>query len=124
MNYLVCIGSNAGQARNMELARRELKVLFPEVAFSAEIMTQPIGMKRSDPFANQLARFSAPISPAEVEQLLKQIERKSGRSREEKALEVVRLDLDLLMAGSRPLRSDDLQRSFVRQLMVDFWPFG
>lgn len=121
MNYLICLGSNTEQDRNMALARRELEARFPGVAFSAELTTEPIGMSRStSPFANQLARFTSEASPTEVKSVLKEIERKAGRKAEEKALEVVRLDLDLLMADGRPLRSDDLQRRFVQQLLADF----
>lgn len=120
-HYLICLGSNTEPARNIALAHEELKRLFPDVCFSTQLTTEPIGMKHSkDPFLNQLARFSAEASPAEVRQQLKMIERKAGRRAEEKGLEVVRLDLDLLMADDEPLRSDDLQRSFVQQLLAEF----
>ena len=102
----------------MALARSELRKRFPDVSFSPELTTEPLGMKHSTaPFINQLARFASEDSSSEVQQQLKQIEQGVGRCPEEKALEIIRLDLDLLMADDYPLRSADLQRSFVKQLL-------
>lgn len=121
MNYLICLGSNTEQDYNMALARRELQALFPDVTFSAQLLTEPIGMKHSlAPFVNQLARFTSPDSPSMVKQQLKDIEWRAGRRPEEKAQETIRLDLDLLMVDGAPLKSDDLQRSFVKQLLDHF----
>ena len=121
MNYLICLGSNTEQDYNMALARRELQALFPDVTFSVQLLTEPIGMKHSlAPFANQLARFTSPDSPSMVKQQLKDIEWRAGRRPEEKAQETIRLDLDLLMVDGAPLKSDDLQRSFVKQLLDYF----
>ncbi len=71
-------------------------------------------------FINQLARFSSDVQPKEIEQQLKEIEHLAGRTPEEKALEVVRLDLDLLMADEEVLRPKDLQRDFVQQLLKPY----
>ncbi|MGN0067048.1 MAG: 2-amino-4-hydroxy-6-hydroxymethyldihydropteridine diphosphokinase [Bacteroides sp.] len=121
MNYLICIGSNTEPASHLAFARRELQRRFPDVWFSPEEVTAPIGMRRNQAsFINQLARLSSDAQPKEIEQQLKEIEHLAGRTPEEKALEVVRLDLDLLMADEEVLRPKDLQRDFVQQLLKPY----
>lgn len=121
IHYLICMGSNTEPSHHMALARCELQRLFTDVSFTPELTTEPLGMKHSTaPFVNQLARFTSQASPSEVQQLLKQIEHTAGRRPEEKALEIIRLDLDLLMADGHPLRKEELQRSFVKQLLTQF----
>lgn len=121
MNYLICIGSNTEPASHLALARRELQHCFPDVWFSTEVVTAPIGMRHNQAsFINQLARLSSDAQPKEIEQQLKEIEHLAGRTPEEKALEVVRLDLDLLMADEEVLRPKDLQRDFVQQLLKPY----
>lgn len=118
MNYLICMGSNTEPANHLAFARKELLRRFPDVRFSSEEVTAPIGMRHNPAsFINQLARFSSDVQPKEIEQQLKEIEHLSGRTPEEKAHEVVRLDLDLLMADEQVLRPKDLQRDFVQQLL-------
>lgn len=112
------MGSNTEPAGHLALARRELQLRFPDVWFSPDVITAPIGMRRNQAsFINQLARFSSDVQPKEIKQQLKEIEQLAGRTPEEKALEVVRLDLDLLMADEEVLRPKDLQRDFVKQLL-------
>lgn len=99
----------------MEAARGRLRAAFPDVRFSSEAETTPIGMRRRAPFANQVAEFTSPLTPGEVERELKRIEREAGRKPEEKTLEIVRIDLDLLSAGGRVLKPADWTRDYVVQ---------
>ena len=111
MNYLICMGSNTEPVNHLAFARKELLRRFPDVRFFSEEVTAPIGMRHNPAsFINQLARFSSDVQPKEIEHLF-------GRTPEEKAHEVVRLDLDLLMADEQVLRPKDLQRDFVQQLL-------
>lgn len=115
------MGSNTEPASHLALARRELQHRFPDVWFSPEEVTAPIGMRHNQAsFINQLACLSSDAQPKEIEQQLKEIEQLAGRTPEEKALEVVRLDLDLLMADEEVLRPKDLQRDFVQQLLKPY----
>lgn len=116
MNYLVCIGSNEGREEHMSLARHELTARFDQVRFSAELETEPLDMSHSGQFTNQLVRFVSDASPQDVNRQLKEIERLAGRCPEDKAHEVVKLDLDLLMVDEKVMRNDDLERDFVKQL--------
>ena len=57
MVYTVCIGSNEEREANLALARRRLAESFPGIRFSHEEETQPLALRRTAPFSNQLARF-------------------------------------------------------------------
>lgn len=115
MVYTVCIGSNEEQRRNLELARLSLRQLFPDIRFSHEVDTQPVDISRQALFANQLARFTSPLTAPQVISLLKQTERKAGRRPEEKPLGIVRLDIDLLTGDDQVYRPADMERTFVKQ---------
>ena len=115
MEYCLAIGSNWGRPQHMEQARRWLKELFPDIRFSAEEETLPVGMMRHDAFANQVATFHSSWTPAEVVEHLKALERQAGRQPEEKAQEIVRLDLDLLMADQEILRPADVARDYIQR---------
>lgn len=119
MNYLVCMGSNEGREAHLALARRELTARFSQVRFSAELETEPLDLSNSSLFTNQLVRFVTDDSPQEVNRQLKEIERLAGRCYDDKVHEVVKLDLDILMVNHEVMRSDDLQRHFVRQLWFE-----
>ncbi len=84
----------------MTFARNKLKDFFPDINFEPARDTKPIGMylRTMEPFSNQIAKFSSQLSPNKVKALLKVIEREAGRTPQEKQLEIIRLDIDLLMA--------------------------
>lgn len=115
MECWISIGSNEDRERHMELARRELKRRFPDIRFSQEMETTPLLFRRTDPFSNQVACFHTTWSAAGLKECFKQIERMAGRFPADKALEVVRLDIDLLRYGSELLKPDDWMRDYVRQ---------
>ena len=119
MNYLVCMGSNEGREVHRAQARREVSPRCRLGRFSAELETEPLGLSNSSLFTNQLVRFVTDDSPQEVNRQLKEIERIAGRCYDDKAQEVVKLDLDILMVDHEVKRSDDLQRHFVRQLWFE-----
>lgn len=113
--YSIAIGSNWERRQNMLLARRRLAEGFPDIRFSPEEETLPLGLAHSAPFCNQVARFTSPLTPDEVVERLKAIEHESGRNPAETAEEIVRLDLDLLMADGRVLRPEDCARDYVQR---------
>lgn len=113
--YTICIGSNEQQKDNLALARRRLKELFPDISFAEEEETKPLCSKRMVPFANQVARFRSDCPAEEVNALLKAIEREAGRKLEEKAREIIRLDIDLLACDTTVFKPEDMQREYVRR---------
>ena len=115
MVYTICIGSNEQQKDNLALARRRLKELFPDICFAEEEETKPLCSKRMVPFANQVARFRSDCPAEEVNALLKAIEREAGRKPEDKAREIIWLDIDLLACDTTVFKPEDMQREYVRK---------
>ena len=107
MVYTVCIGSNEEREANLALARRRLAESFPGIRFSHEEETQPLALRRTAPFSNQLARF--------VCSRLKSIEREAGRLPGEKEREIVRLDIDLLACDELIYKTEDWKRDYVQR---------
>lgn len=115
MVYTICIGSNEQRGNNLALARRRLKELFPDICFAKEEETKPLYCKRAELFSNQVARFRSDTPAGEVNKLLKAIEREAGRKPEEKAQDIIRLDIDLLACDSKILKPKDMEREYVRK---------
>lgn len=113
MIYTVCIGSNECRKENLLLARNRLRELFHTVYFSTEEDTEPLFIKRSFPFSNQLARFESSRSADEVILLLKTIEMEAGRTPDDKKMEIVRLDIDLLLCDDVVVKPDDMNRDYI-----------
>lgn len=97
----------------MALARRRLNGFFPGIRFSEEVETEPLFFQRRDKFSNQVARFTSARPVEEVKALLKSIEREAGRLPGDKAQEIVKLDIDLLLCDGRIFKSQDLERPYV-----------
>ena len=109
------VGSNFDREKNVALAQKRLLEHYPDVAFSPVMDTEGLGMKRPCRFFNLMARFSTCSSTHEITTVLKKIEQEAGRTSEEKAQEIIRLDLDLLVCDGEVLKPKDLERDFVRQ---------
>lgn len=114
MVYTVCIGSNEHRHDNLAFARRRLSELFPGIRFSHEVDTLPECLRRANLFANQVARFESEMNPGEVSCQLKSIEREAGSTRQERAGEIIRLDVDLLSCDGRVYKPDDWARKYVK----------
>ena len=111
MVYTVCIGSNEEREANLALARRRLAESFPGIRFSHEEETQPLALRRTAPFSNQLARFVSDWEQCEVCSRLKSIEREAGRLPGEKEREIV----DLLACDGLVYKAEDWKRDYVER---------
>ena len=110
---LLCIGSNMARHIHMENARKSLTEHFPNIRFGEEMETEAIGGNFLSPFSNQVATFSTSLSAEEVRCILKGIERDNGRTTEDKAQGIVKLDIDLLKYDTLVLKPADLEKDFV-----------
>ncbi len=113
MVYIISIGSNERRQENLMLARKRLSELFPDISFSAEEETQPLFLRRTALFSNQVARFVSAAQPVEILVRLKAIEREAGRKSEDKKQEIIRLDIDLLSCDDTVYKPEDLKRDYV-----------
>lgn len=117
MEYILFIGTNTDAEANMEFAISRLKQLFPDIRLSSPMLTEPMGMKCTNPFLNRMARFPSDMDYDAVRAAMKRIEAEAGRRPEEKEEEIIRLDLDILQAGDRRFKPQDWSRPFVPQLI-------
>lgn len=117
MKYILCIGSNTDPEKNMKLAVEELTRHFPQIRFSSEQTSEPMGTLRPDWFLNRAACFDTDIPYEEVRAITKEIERMAGRTPDEKYKEIIRLDVDILQAGSQRFKEHDWQQPYVQRLI-------
>lgn len=117
---LICLGSNEGYTLRLAHARKALYHLFPDIRFSEELETEAIGNLFLSPFSNQLAQFTTFLSAEDTRCILKQIEKDNGRTPEDKAMGIVKLDIDLLVYDAIVLKPEDMERDFVQQLLEEF----
>lgn len=114
---LLSIGSNIYSKNNIDKARRMLSHIFPDIAFTQHVMSEPYDEKYLFPFRNILGVFQSELSPEEIVEKLKLVEYSMGRSPKDKALGKVIIDIDLIKYGDEVLRPEDYQRSYVQELM-------
>ena len=115
---IVALGSNYEQEKNVLYAMDRLRELFPDFAFSRTLWTEPIGIE-SDKFVNALGWGMVESSADEIVGILKDIEKECGREAEDKARNLVRLDLDLLLYDKQRFREGDWQRDYILTLLKE-----
>lgn len=112
---VICMGSNTEAVQNLAFARKRLSMLG-DVRFATEQWTEAIGCNiNQSPFLNQVALLYSSLSSEEIEKELKAIEQLCGRTAEEKAQEIIRLDIDLLAVNDKVLRPKDWERDYVKE---------
>ena len=117
---LLCLGSNYEYSNHLHAARMALEVVFPNIRFGKEMVTEAIGGKWLSPFGNQLAKLTTPLDAEEIRYLLKQMEKNHGRLPEDKEHGIVKLDIDLLMYDEEILKPEDMKRDFIKKGMEEF----
>lgn len=117
---ILCMGSNFERKIHLNAARKALKEQFPRICFGKEIETEAIGKIYLSPFSNQIAKFETTLTPDEIRSIFKNIERQNGRLPEEKALGIVKLDIDLLAFNNLVLKPEDLHREYVQKELSNF----
>ena len=117
MKYILCIGSNTDSELNMALAIRELTHYFPDIHFSSEQTSEPMGTLRPDWFLNRAACFDSDMPYDDVRAITKKIEQMAGRTPNEKYQEIIRLDIDILQAGMQRFKEYDWQKPYVQRLL-------
>lgn len=110
---LIAIGSNFKREQNMHLARRRLMAEFPSICFAKELETEPIHFENLALFSNQVAVCTVNETVESVKDKLKSIEREAGRKPEDKALEKICLDIDLLAYGQLTFKQHEWQRKYI-----------
>ena len=114
-HVIICLASNYNQEKALEAAREQLTQLLTEVRFTSAIWTKPIGTIREEPYLNQLCEGTTALGDGLLGEVLKQLERRLGRTHNEDGIVV--LDLDLLEYDGERHHLRDWDRNYVKDLI-------
>ena len=112
---IISLGSNENQEANLEAAKTQLIQLLNEVHFTQAIWTEPINSLKKEPYLNQLCQGTTALGEGLLCEVLKEIEKRIGRKRNEDG--IVAIDLDLLQYDERRHHLRDWDRNYVKDLI-------
>ena len=114
-NIIISLASNHNAEANLEAARTQLAQLLTELHFTRAIWTEPIGTLRSEPYLNQLCSGTTAFGMNLLNEVLKEIEKRLGRTHNEDG--IITLDLDLLEYDGERHHLRDWDRPYVKNLI-------
>lgn len=114
-HIIIGLASNINQEANLEAAREQLTQLLSEVHFTSAIRTEPVGSLRQEPYLNQLCRGTTALGMNLLNEVLKEIEKRLGRTHNEDG--IVTVDLDLLEYDGVRYHLRDWERNYVKDLI-------
>ena len=114
---IICLASNIDQKRHLEAAREQLSLLLKDLHFTSEHFTEPINSQRNEPYLNQLCQGYTTFGPNLMSEVLKEIEKRLGRTHNEDG--IVTIDLDLLQYDSQRYHLRDWDRNYIKDLLSE-----
>lgn len=114
---LICLGSNKDGVLRLKTAEYMLEELFPGIHWGRILTTIPEGIDFPALYMNRAARLYTAMSPEALQDCLKDIERRNGRTPDDKQRGIVALDIDLLTYDGRILRPKDWDKHYVQQAL-------
>jgi 2-amino-4-hydroxy-6-hydroxymethyldihydropteridine diphosphokinase len=112
---IISLGSNENQEANLAKAREQLTQLLAEVHFTSAIWTDPINSPRKEPYLNQLCKGTTAFGEGLLCEVLKETEKRIGRTKNEDG--IVAIDLDLLAYDDQRHHLKDWSRDYVKNLL-------
>ncbi|SEA31635.1 2-amino-4-hydroxy-6-hydroxymethyldihydropteridinediphosphokinase [Xylanibacter ruminicola] len=114
-HIIISLASNINHEANLEAARTQLTQLLSEVHFTSAIYTEPVGTLRQEPYLNQLCKGTTALGMNLLNEVLKEIEKRLGRTHNEDG--IVTVDLDLLEYDGERFHHRDWERNYVKDLI-------
>ena len=114
---IISLASNENQERTLERAKEQLTQLLTEVHFTSAIWTEPINSIRKEPYLNQLCKATTAFGEGLLCEVLKETEKRLGRTHNEDG--IVTIDLDLLQFDGQRHHLRDWERSYVKDLIKE-----
>lgn len=114
-HIIISLASNINHEANMQAARTQLTQLLTEVHFTPAIYTEPVGTLRQEPYLNQLCKGTTAYGFNLLNEVLKETEKRLGRTHNEDG--IVTIDLDLLEYDGERYHLRDWDRSYVKDLI-------
>ena len=99
----------------MQAARTQLTQLLTEAHFTRAIYTKPIHSLRQEPYLNQLCEGTTALGFNLLNEVLKETEKRLGRTHNEDG--IVTIDLDLLEYDGERYHLRDWDRNYVKDLI-------
>ena len=112
---LISLASNEQQEARLAAAREQLTQLLTEVHFTSAIWTEPVNTSRKEPYLNQLCQGTTALGEGLLCEVLKETEKRLGRTRNEDG--IVAIDLDLLQYDNKQYHLRDWGRDYVKNLL-------
>jgi 2-amino-4-hydroxy-6-hydroxymethyldihydropteridine diphosphokinase len=112
---IISLASNENQEANMAAAREQLTQLLTSVHFTSAIWTEPVNSIRKEPYLNQLCQGTTAFGEGLLCEVLKETEKRIGRTRNEDG--IVAIDLDLLQYNNQRHHLRDWDRNYVKNLV-------
>lgn len=116
-HIIISLASNTDQEANMEAARAQLEQLLTDAHFTSAIWTEPIGTLRQEPYLNQLCKGTTALGMNLLNEVLKELEKRLGRTHNEEGIVVI--DLDLLEYDGNRYHLRDWDRNYVKYLISE-----
>ena len=112
---IISLASNENQEANMAKAREQLIQLMMEVHFTSAIWTEPVNTSHKVSYLNQLCKGTTTFGEGLLCEVLKETEKRLGRTRNEDG--IVTIDLDLLQYDDQQHHLRDWSRDYVKNLL-------
>ena len=112
---IISLASNEGQEAHLASAREQLTQLLTEAHFTSAIWTEPVNTSRKAPYLNQLCTGTTTLGVNLLGEVLKETERRLGRTHNEDG--IVAIDLDLLQYDDQKYHLRDWNRDYVKNLL-------
>ena len=114
---IISLASNKDQESHMAAAREQLVQLLTEANFTSAIWTEPINSIRKEPYLNQLCQGTTALGEGLLCEVLKETEKRLGRTKNEDG--IVAIDLDLLQYDGQRYHLRDWERNYVKDLLSE-----
>lgn len=112
---IISLASNENQEARLEAAREQLVQLLTECHFTSAMWTEPIHSSRKEAYLNQLCKGTTSLGEGLLCEVLKETEKRLGRTKNEDG--IVAIDLDLLQYDERRHHLRDWERNYVKDLL-------
>ncbi len=116
-SIIISLASNYDQQGNLAKAREQLKVLLSDIRFTKELWTQPVNNHRQEPYLNQLCQATTNLGANLLSEVLKELEKRLGRTHNEEG--IVTIDLDLMAYDDQQYHLKDWDRSYIKELISE-----
>lgn len=112
---IICLGTNYERNKYLQSAHNYLESEFSDIVYANAEETQPYHFKSGALFTNQVAMFHTTLSQDSVKEKLKSIEAICGRKQEDKAKEIVRIDIDMIIFNDHVVKRNDYKLEYVQR---------